>query len=360
MIDVYICHEYDDKSHFNAIYKCAQRHGYRIVSYTVLENMHLIRRFIKAIIVNNDTFGAFRGLMNGFKNKKAFRKLEGELIIVGIAPYNRIMNKYSTVFSKNKCIYFTSWQHWNEDRCPRGYVKNKERFINTLKTCFRTAACVSQTTQNEIGYIFDKSEVVNHSVTVEDYVKKNTEDYSNNDYIFLGRLDENKNIPLILEYMRTNNSLDIEMYFAGDGPLKKEVIDAARSDSRIHYLGVMKKMDIKKQLHMYKFLILPSIEEAFGIVLIEALSAGVPCVISNALGPKEIIDEHTGFVFSLEDGLKGFSLAMEKSINLSLNDYRIMSNNCLKYSKKYSEEYVFEKWNNLFEYTLTCSDTVQH
>ena len=95
-------------------------------------------------------------------------------------------------------------------------------------------------------------------------------------------------------------------------------------------------------------MILPSKEEPFGIVLLEALAAGVPSIVSNALGPDEIIDnEKTGIKFSLTDGYKGFETAMKKSQQLPECEYKKMVQNCLLESQKYSEEAIFKKWKTV-------------
>ena len=41
MKEVYICHQYLDKSHFLALYKCAEENGYLIKDYIVLGKKHI-------------------------------------------------------------------------------------------------------------------------------------------------------------------------------------------------------------------------------------------------------------------------------------------------------------------------------
>ena len=60
MKEVYICHQYLDKSHFLALYKCAEENGYLIKDYIVLGKKHIINRMGKQILYEHKFFSAIR------------------------------------------------------------------------------------------------------------------------------------------------------------------------------------------------------------------------------------------------------------------------------------------------------------
>ena len=82
----------------------------------------------------------------------------------------------------------------------------------------------------------------------------------------------------------------------------------------IKLFGLSKNIEILPHLdNMTEFyesidvLVLPSLNEAFGLVVLEAMSAGVPCLLSSTAGAVEIIGRENGFVFdrkSLNDFVK--------------------------------------------------------
>ncbi|MCI9618311.1 MAG: glycosyltransferase [Eubacterium sp.] len=348
MKEIYICHQYFDKSHFGAIYKCAKQNGYEVKDYIVLEKKHIINRMGKQILYEHKYAVAIKEFVNSLVKIQKFKKLKNKIVIVGLAPYDYLLNKYKNVFKNNHSIYFTSWQFWNGSIFPRGNLKNRKNFELALKNSFIAAACVSKISEQQIKNFIPKTAVVNHSIPVKEYRKKSTETIHKNKYLFLGRLAPVKNISFILEYMKENPSSNIQVDFAGQGVQLPEVQSAVNTDSRIHYLGRLSKKEIKECLCEYKYLLLPSQEEPFGIVLLEAFAAGVPCIVSNALGPDEIIDNLiTGLKFDLKDGFKGFTAVMNHSQLLSEDTYNIMVQNCLKESERYSEEIIFEKWKTI-------------
>ena len=165
----------------------------------------------------------------------------------------------------------------------------------------------------------------------------------------MGRFEKVKNIPVILKYFYKHRDKDITIDFVGDGALKQEIIKATNRDRRIHYLGKWSKTDIKNKLSSYDFLILPSLKEPFGIVLLEALTSGVPCIVSDAIGPAEIIqNDYNGFVFELTRK-DGFESAMDQSLSISEARYSEMCLNAIKDSDKYSSREIIKKWMALFE-----------
>lgn len=348
MKEVYICHQYLDKSHFLALYKCAEENGYLIKDYIVLGKKHIINRMGKQILYEHKFFSAIRECVCSLNKIHEFKKLRDKTIIVGLAPYDYRMNKYADVFKRNRSVYFTSWQFWDGSNFPMGDLKNKAAFEEILRTSFTAAACVSKVTECQVKEFIPKTAVVNHSIPVSEYQTKDEQDMGGHRYLFLGRLAPAKNLNYILDYLRQNPEDNIEIDIAGQGKLLEDVQNLENEDGRLHYLGKLSKDEIKADLHKYKYLILPSKEEPFGIVLLEALAAGVPSIVSNALGPDEIIDnEKTGIKFSLADGYKGFETAMKKSQQLSECEYKKMVQNCLLESQKYSEKAIFKKWKTI-------------
>lgn len=347
MKKIYICHQFMEKSHFKALYDCATIYGYEVADFIVLSQESIFGEFVRRY--NEGKYGeAIKQFFRAEIKIIKLRMLRNELMIVGIAPYDKLMNRFAKVFGRNRCIYFTSWQDWSGKKCPRGSIQNKERFEYEIKSCFKGVASVSSKTAQETEKFGLPIAVVNHAIDSENYsFKKNQKRMYK--YIFLGRFEKIKNIETILKYMSSHLEADIEFDFVGDGILKQEICKAEKKDNRIHYLGKWTKVDIKRRLCNYDFLVLPSWKEPFGIVLLEALASGVPCIVSDAMGPKEIISNYyNGLIFELKER-NGFEKVMNYSISMKDEEYSTMCLNVEKEINKYSSKEIVKKWISLLE-----------
>jgi len=91
---------------------------------------------------------------------------------------------------------------------------------------------------------------------------------------------------------------NVELAIAGDGPLRSKLYNLSNElsiASRIHFLGF--RTDMPELYQTFDLFVLPSIYEAFGLVLVEAMSAGKPVVATNVGGIPEIVqDGKTGII----------------------------------------------------------------
>jgi len=83
----------------------------------------------------------------------------------------------------------------------------------------------------------------------------------------------------------------------GDGHEKETLQQLAHRlgvTESIDWLGNLPPADVAEYMRKAKLFVLPSLQEAFGIVLVEALAVGTPCVASNVGGISSIISDDTG------------------------------------------------------------------
>lgn len=342
MKKIYICHQYYTPKHFQALYECAKIYGYQAEKLIVLNPMSAVK-YRQKLIEQEGVEAADKWYNNNFVAQGELWLLKDEIIVIGMAPYDRLFAQYQEVLKRNYSIYMTSWTDWHTDYVPYPYPDNKNGFMETLEKYIDGVACISKKTKKEISSWKDVTQVVNHAIKVDDYVKKNNFVRSRK-YIFLGQLIERKNIRIVLDYFKRHPKKDISIDFVGDGVLRELIEQYAAIDKRVHLLGYLSSDEIKDRLHEYDYLILPSKEELFGIVLLEAMACGVPCIVSDAVGPSEIIvHDKTGIMFSLID-VDGFDCAMEYSMALDDDKYKFMCNMALNESVKYDVSTVIKSW----------------
>lgn len=342
---IYPVHEYGDETHFKALYDCASEYGYEVGNQIILRKSRILRKYIKAIVQRRQIIEGTKQFFVDCVNHIKLHFLKDNIMIVGIAPYDFLLNKYSTLFKKNRSFYFTSQIYWDGSNFPKGTRENKSVFEQLLTECFEGAFCVSKKTEEQVKKFITKTSVVNHAIDVDLY-KKSLDIHKNpRRYIFAGGFSERKNVELILEWLAENREANVKIDFAGGGPLKQKINEFSSGDQRVTDFGFCSKKHLQEILCTYDFMILPSKEEPFGISLLEALAAGVPCVVSDAVGPKEIIEDGvTGFIFYLTDQSSTFSNAMKRSLEISDVELIEMRKNAMIDGRRYDSKEIVKRW----------------
>lgn len=138
---------------------------------------------------------------------------------------------------------------------------------------------------------------------------------------FTGRLSTEKNPLFVLEIFRKfhKQNPDSVLIMAGEGPLLKDVQDILQQDfdlkKSVKLLG--QRNDMQDLYQAMDVLLLPSLFEGLGIVLVEAQAAGLPCLTSEEVVPKMI--EVTDLV-SRENLGKGCQAWAERLVDIRKQD----------------------------------------
>ncbi len=121
--------------------------------------------------------------------------------------------------------------------------------------------------------------------------------------LFIGAMDGGhafKGVPeLIRAFATANLSQTADLTLIGDGDLRAGYERLAADllpPAHVRFLGRVAEDDLRGTLRDADLLVLPSTtaEEAFGIVLIEAMASGTPVVASALPGVREIVTPETG------------------------------------------------------------------
>jgi glycosyltransferase involved in cell wall biosynthesis len=100
------------------------------------------------------------------------------------------------------------------------------------------------------------------------------------------------------------NNPGYRLIVVGEGPMKAELIKLAENHNAgetIQFTGGKSKTEILELLDNADVMVLASRVETFGVVLIEALSRGLPVIGTRSGGPEYIIQEHCGILIEPED-----------------------------------------------------------
>lgn len=118
--------------------------------------------------------------------------------------------------------------------------------------------------------------------------------------IYIGRIGEEKGIPALIDALKECPETPFKI--AGDGPLTEYLVGRLKEHGleNIEYLGVKSHSECMKHLARARFMVLPSQwYEGVPMVLLEAMSASKPAIVSNiGVLPEMIRDGINGLVFA--------------------------------------------------------------
>ncbi len=117
--------------------------------------------------------------------------------------------------------------------------------------------------------------------------------------IFSGRFDKKKNLPLLIkslpQVLEKHPKLILDIAGSGTAKEIKEInrlISSLKLESNVEIHGWIETKKMQQLLTASKLLVLPSMNENFAIVVSEALSLGIPCVVSKFVGTADFVAKH--------------------------------------------------------------------
>src|SRR4029453_11387134 len=108
--------------------------------------------------------------------------------------------------------------------------------------------------------------------------------------LYVGRISKEKDLDVLAHAYRQLRSegLPVQLYLVGDGPylqaLNKALPEAV-------FTGYLRGKELAAAYASADVFVFPSTTDTFGNVVIEAQASGVPVIVSDSGGPKELVHE---------------------------------------------------------------------
>lgn len=168
--------------------------------------------------------------------------------------------------------------------------------------------------------------------------------------LYAGRISKEKGVmelPDIFEKVQTKYG-NVQFVVAGTGPaeeeLKKQMPEAS-------YLGWVDHNNLPALYSAADLLILPSKFDTFSVVVLEALSCGLPVVAYNIMGPKDIIkNEENGYLVKSKAEMSNKIVHYLNSKNIQ----KIFKKSAVKRARSYSVDVILKDF--LYEVGLNPVD----
>ncbi len=265
--------------------------------------------------------------------KKAIINCDAKVIISTRIKYSNLLNEYGN----DEAIKIHQEHTYS--------VSDKYiRHLNTLKN-INYIMPVSKVLYNE--YKNKVTTPLKYIPLALNYYPSDAEISKLNNYnlIAIGRLEPEKGFDDLIDVVNclVKENKKIKLNLFGDGSLKSRLqdkINHLKLESHITLWGFKEYDFIKNYLADSSLYVMTSHEESFGLVVIEAMSYGVPCVAySSAKGVKSIINKNNGFIINNRDNKKMAKVILDY-LSLKADEKRKFSTEARKASYHYSNEVV--------------------
>jgi glycosyltransferase involved in cell wall biosynthesis len=114
------------------------------------------------------------------------------------------------------------------------------------------------------------------------------------DFLFIGRLEEEKGILLLLDAWRSRTRRGTRrLRIGGSGPLEERVRSTVRNEDDVEYLGYLQRDQVLAEMQNCGVVAAPSLYEGPSVVAVDALAQGRPVMMNRLTGyPSFVSDEY--------------------------------------------------------------------
>lgn len=194
---------------------------------------------------------------------------------------------------------------------------------------------------------------LNNTCIIENPNQVNSEKSTLNNKVVIavGRLTEQKNFEALIDIWKeiADKNPNWILRVIGDGPLRDKLLNKIK-ELKLEDSIELKSFNnnIEKEYCMADILVMTSIYEGFGLVLVEAQSCGIPVIAFDCpTGPRNIInDGKDGFLIEATSNDK-----FANKLNILMNNKELrdkMGRNAIINSNRFDINIITEKWIKLF------------
>ena len=271
---------------------------------------------------------------------KALKKCDSDYIISTRDYLNTLSGKYGT----KKAIKI-AWEHNH----PHGDINFAMKVANSCKNIDKLVL-VSKSLKEYYEDLFQEKNIDCKCVFIPntiDYIPSTVSPLDNYNIVSVGRLSKEKGFLDLIDVFNIAYKLNDKLHLSivGDGIEKKKIASKIKEynlDDAITLHGFLDKTGVNEVLSKSSLYVMTSYTESFGIVLIEAMSHGLPCIaFYDAEGARDLIGDST---LLIKDRNK--EKMAHKIVDL-LNDRNSLSKIGAKnreFSLKYDSSKVLKLW----------------
>ena len=167
-------------------------------------------------------------------------------------------------------------------------------------------------------------------------------------FIFVGELSKNKNVHKVIKILKElNKTVKCKLSIIGNsGDYTNQILELAdKNNNFVTYLGEIRDRNILlTHLRNSSIYIMPSKHETFGLVYIEAMTQGIPCIYSKGQGIDGYFEEgEVGFPIDPND-IQDSNLRIMKI----LDNYDDISRRCLSVVAQFNWPQIVDRYIDIY------------
>lgn len=138
------------------------------------------------------------------------------------------------------------------------------------------------------------------------------------DLLFVGRLDDQKGVDVLLRALGSKKMKGVSARLVGTGPSERAYRDLAASlgiADRVHFAGHRDHAGIRRLTLRSRAFVLPSRRESYGMVILEAMAAGLPVVATHAGGIPEVAQDDVSALLVPSDDVDDLASALRRVLD---------------------------------------------
>lgn len=245
-------------------------------------------------------------------------------VVVG-SEYNPTILQ-AVAYCRRRKIPYVSWTDgtlFSERNIGKVQLMSR-KFVISRADAFIGSSTRSREAQIFYGADAKKCYISFLAVDVEKYIQK-PQGQGSGKILCVGSLIERKGVDLLLKALAELES-KFELYLAGGGDEKENLLRLAKElsiENQVHFLGQLSREALLKHYADSDLFVLPTREDCFALVILEAMCSKLPVVCSKyADGAYDLIEEgKNGFVEDPYD-----TKAFAEKIDLLLKDKALREN----------------------------------
>lgn len=170
--------------------------------------------------------------------------------------------------------------------------------------------------------------------------------------VYFGRISFEKNIEVILESLKflLAKKIPVHLYLVGSGPAENFLKQTAKElavEKNVSFVGILRGKELAKKVASCHVMATASTIETQGLTILEAMSAGLPCVGTDFLAiPDAVKNGKNGFLFAPFEP-EQCAEKIEK-LYRSKPLYNRFSKAAVLTAKPLAAEKIAEEWEALF------------
>lgn len=154
------------------------------------------------------------------------------------------------------------------------------------------------------GVAPDKMRLLPYGVNLSRFAPCDAPDPARFDVLFVGAMTLQKGVPYLLQAFNALRHPSKSLTFAGT--ISPQVIERMKAlglwSEAIQLLGHVPQPELKRWMSKSHVLVLPSVQEGFGMVMAQAMACGCPVIASENTGAHDLFDDGAeGFIVPIRD-----------------------------------------------------------